>query len=127
MRLSNIFYVIARLCLLLGCALLVPLAFSIYYNDGMILVFSTLAAALILLSFTTKFYRETPSELTTREGFLIVTLSWLALAFLGSIPFMASGHVSGFIDALFETISGFTTTGATILADIERLPRRLLV
>ncbi|HNS14812.1 MAG TPA: potassium transporter TrkG [Syntrophorhabdaceae bacterium] len=127
MRLSNIFYVLARLCLLLGCALLVPLAFSVYYNDGMILVFSTLAAALILLSFTTKFYRETPSELTTREGFLIVTLSWLALAFLGSIPFMASGHVSGFIDALFETISGFTTTGSTILADIERLPRSLLV
>ncbi len=127
MRLSNIFYVLARLCLLQGCALLLPLAFALYYNDGMILIFSVLAAALILLSLTTKLYRETPSELTIREGFLIVTLSWLSLAFFGAIPFIASGHVNGCIDALFETISGYTTTGATILTDIELLPKSLLV
>lgn len=127
MRLLNIFYVLARLCLLQGCALLVPLAFAVYYNDGMILIFSALAAILLLLSFTTKLYRETPSELTTREGFLIVTLSWLALTLFGSVPFVASGHISGYIDAFFETMSGFTTTGATILTDIERLPKSLLV
>lgn len=127
MRLLNIFYVLARLCLLQGCALLVPLSFAVYYNDGMILIFSVLAAGLFLLSFTTKLYRETPSELTIREGFLIVTLSWLVLALFGSIPFVASGYISGYIDAFFETVSGFTTTGATILTDIERLPKSLLV
>ncbi|MDD5009856.1 MAG: TrkH family potassium uptake protein [Syntrophorhabdaceae bacterium] len=127
MRLSNIFYVLARLCLLQGCALLVPLAFAVYYNDGMILIFSALAAGLFLLSLTTKLYRELPSELTIREGFLIVTLSWLVLALFGSIPFVASGYISGYIDAFFETMSGFTTTGATILTNIERLPKSLLV
>jgi len=65
--------------------------------------------------------------LTNREGFLFVSLSWLVAGLLGAIPFTVSGYIPSYIDAVFETISGFTTTGASILTNIEALPRSLLL
>ncbi len=64
--------------------------------------------------------------LSTRSGFFLVTLSWLGAAGVGAIPFVISGYVPSYTDAFFETMSGFTTTGATILTDIEALPYSLL-
>ena len=61
-----------------------------------------------------------------REGYLIVTLSWITVSLFGSLPFIFSGTITSFTDAFFETISGFTTTGATILTDIESLPKSIL-
>ena len=61
-----------------------------------------------------------------REGFAVVSLSWIIMSFFGSLPFVLSGEIPSFIDAFFETVSGFTTTGATILSDIEALPKSLL-
>lgn len=62
-----------------------------------------------------------------REGFVTVALSWLALSIVGSLPFLISGAIPTVIDALFETVSGFTTTGASILSDVESLPRCILL
>ncbi len=64
--------------------------------------------------------------LSTRSGFFLVTLSWLGAAGVGALPFVISGYVPSYTDAFFETMSGFTTTGATILSDIEALPYSLL-
>ncbi len=61
-----------------------------------------------------------------REGMLCVAASWLALSLLGCLPFWISGEISRFVDALFETVSGFTTTGASILSDVESLSKSLL-
>ena len=61
-----------------------------------------------------------------REGLVCVGLSWVTLSILGCLPFFLSGHIPNFIDALFETVSGFTTTGASILSDVENLPKGLL-
>ncbi|MBO5203949.1 MAG: TrkH family potassium uptake protein [Clostridia bacterium] len=65
--------------------------------------------------------------LYAREGFVIVSLSWIFLSLFGSIPFMLSGTIPSFIDALFETVSGFTTTGASILSSVEDIPRSMLM
>ena len=62
----------------------------------------------------------------TREGLVIVALSWLVLSIVGAIPFVLSGAIPHPVDALFETVSGFTTTGASILTDVEILPRSIL-
>lgn len=70
---------------------------------------------------------EKPKDLNPREAFLIVSLSWISYSFFGSIPFMISGYIPNLTDAFFETISGFTTTGATILKGIETLPKSLLL
>ena len=61
-----------------------------------------------------------------REGYLIVTLSWIVISAFGTLPFIISGAISSFTNAYFETISGFTTTGASILTDIESLPKNIL-
>jgi len=68
-----------------------------------------------------------PDHLSLHEGFLIVSLSWVIMSFLGALPFMLSGFIPSLTDAFFETMSGFTTTGASILEDIEALPKSLLV
>jgi len=67
-----------------------------------------------------------PAELSVREGFLIVALTWVVSSVLGALPFMISGAIPSFTDAFFETMSGFTTTGASILKDVEALPKSLL-
>ena len=61
-----------------------------------------------------------------REGLVCVGSSWIVLSILGCLPFFLSGHIPNFVDALFETVSGFTTTGASILSDVESLPKGLL-
>ena len=62
----------------------------------------------------------------TAEGFVTVSLSWILLSVMGALPFLFSGYITNPVDALFETVSGFTTTGASILSDVEALPRCLL-
>lgn len=62
----------------------------------------------------------------SKEGFVIVALSWIVLSMFGCIPFVISGYIPNFVHAFFETVSGFTTTGASILSDVEALPKSLL-
>lgn len=127
MKLSNIAYTISVLSLILTAAFILPLSFSIYYRDGLELVYASQMAIMLFLGLSLKFFLQRPTELTIREGFLTVALSWLVLSLLGCFPFMVSGFIPGFTDAFFETISGFTTTGASILTDIEALPKSLLL
>lgn len=102
--------------------------FSIYFNhdDILAIIISsliTIISGLILWFFT----RNADKQLLgKREGYLIVTLGWLVMSIFGSIPFLIHGSINSFTDAFFETVSGFTTTGATILQDIEKLPAGLL-
>ena len=63
----------------------------------------------------------------TREGFVSVGLGWVVLSMTGAIPFVMDGCIKSYVDALFEVVSGFTTTGATILTDVEVLPRSMLM
>jgi trk system potassium uptake protein TrkH len=65
-------------------------------------------------------------ELRSKDGYLVVTLGWLLMSFFGSLPYVLSGAIPSYPDAFFESISGFTTTGATILTDIEVLPKDIL-
>lgn len=102
--------------------------FSVYYghDDIVAILISagiTIGFGLILLFFTRDADRI---QLGKREGYLIVTLSYLAVTLFGSLPFMIYGGIPSFTDAFFETMSGITTTGATILTNIEALPYGLL-
>jgi trk system potassium uptake protein len=126
-KFSNVVYVLSRLWLILGACFIVPLAFSLYYHDGLHLVFIIEALALAVIYLLVRQVAGQPAELSIREGFLAVTLSWTSLALFGCIPFIFSGFIPSLTDAYFEAMSGFTTTGATILTDIEVLPPSLLV
>ncbi len=90
--------------------------------------FSILVTAVICLVLGLLAIRKKPSrtKLYAREGFISVALSWFVLSIFGALPFYISGYIPSMIDAVFETASGFTTTGASILSDVEALPRCLL-
>ncbi|MDD2386901.1 MAG: potassium transporter TrkG [Bacteroidales bacterium] len=83
----------------------------------------TLLVGLILVLL----FRKTDKKVEKREAYLIVTFSWILLSFFGSLPFYISGAIPVYADAFFETISGFTTTGASILNNIEEIPHGLLL
>ncbi|MDH5396674.1 MAG: TrkH family potassium uptake protein [Cyclobacteriaceae bacterium] len=102
-----------------------PWAF-IYHEPWAYLVLSgsiTVAMGFILFQFGKKTQNK---ELKKKDGYLIVTLGWLTMSLFGTIPYLLSGGIPDFTNAFFETISGFTTTGASILNDIESLPKALL-
>ncbi len=83
-------------------------------------------AALLGASLIANIRKPEVKEFYAREGFLIVALAWIVVSAFGALPFFLSGGIPSYIDSLFETVSGFTTTGATILTDIEALPYSLL-
>ncbi len=106
--------------------MLSSVAFSFYYKDNQWPKFLEIIAFGVILGFTGIILtKDAPKELNRKEGFLLVTLSWIVVSAFGSLPYMLIGHLD-FTDAFFETMSGFTTTGASILEDIEALPKSLL-
>ena len=100
---------------------------SWYYQDGITMQISI--ASLItmftgtFLMFLTRSHRK---EVKTREGYIVVTFGWIFMAFSGTLPYVISDAIPSFTNAFFETMSGYTTTGATILKDIESIPKSLL-
>lgn len=99
---------------------------SLWYRDGEAWIF-TLSAAIALVVGVTTWYpaRNAREDLGTREGFIVVTLFWCILGAISALPFWIGVHV-GFTDAIFEAISGFTTTGATVLTGLDNLPQSVL-
>jgi trk system potassium uptake protein TrkH len=126
MRTGGVLNILGKLLLLLSLFLLTPIPFSYYYQDGMVIVFlaSSIFGALAGGALVCSFYPET--DLGYRDGFAVVVFSWLGLAFLGALPFYFSGSMDSFVDCLFESMSGFTTTGSTILSRVEVLPESVL-
>jgi trk system potassium uptake protein len=124
---GRIINIIGHLIVIEGLFILSCLVPSLIYADGdsPALLFAALLALVTggVMWFLT---RGADRSVTKREGFIIVSLVWVVFSLFGSLPFWLSGSVPTFTDAFFETISGFTTTGATILTDIEALPRGLL-
>ena len=105
-----------------------PLGFSIYHEDGMTSSFLissgiTLFVGLCLRFFLRKFKE---AEIKRREGFLIVTVSWVTMTLFGTLPYVISESIPNFSNAFFETMSGFSTTGASILNNIEEMPHSIL-
>lgn len=107
-----------------GTAFLLPLISAIVYKES---IFPYLISLLLstAIGFGLEHFAKESREIGLREGFLAVSLVWLLLAFFGSLPYMLSGH--SLIDAYFEAMSGFTTTGASIMRRLEDLPRALLL
>ena len=117
---------IGQVLLVESALMLIPLAVALLYGggDAMAILISLVitAAAGELLSLL----RPRSDNLRAREGFAVVALGWILVSFFGCLPFRLHGCIPKLVDAYFETVSGFTTTGATILTDVEVLPKGLL-
>jgi len=114
--------------ILLAIAMLPSLAIGIYDNESMSAASFMLVIIILLFLgiFFNKFISHSTYKLKNRDGFLIVSLTWFLASLIGSMPFYLSGYIPNFADAFFESASGFSTTGASILTEIESLPRSIL-
>ncbi len=126
MHFRSIAYVIGTLLLVASIAMLFPIAVSLIYQEG------DLSA--LLISVTVAFgmglplwwFKPSHYELSFRDAVLIAVLGWVVISAVSTLPFIIHGSIPSFTDAFFEMMSGFTTTGATILNDIESVPHGLL-
>ncbi len=127
MNYSMIRYTLGWLLLFETAFFVLPLICSLIYSDGATLAF--LFSMLICAALGSIMIIRKPKKtgFYAKEGFVIVSLSWIFLSIFGAMPFMFSGVTSSYIDALFETASGFTTTGASIFTEVEWLPKSILL
>lgn len=123
-----IFNVLGLLLMLNGIFMLFCIPFSLYFSEGdfwPIIKSGTITVMVGMIIFLlTKNVKS--KELKKKDGYLIVTFGWLTMSLFGTLPYLLSGSIPDFTDAFFETISGFTTTGATILTDIESIDKGIL-
>ncbi len=122
MNKKMIIYILGKMLGVEGALLLIPALVSLIYGEKTGVSFLIVAAVLgvIFLIFGRK--KPKNNRIYGKEGFAIVGLAWILWSLFGAIPFVITGSVPNYIDAFFETVSGFTTTGSTILQEIESLP-----
>ncbi len=125
---AHIFYVVGLSLVFESFFILGAMAISLFYSDGQIialfLAFVTVLAS--GLTFVGILYKKAQIDPTRKDGFVGVAISWIAISFFGALPYIYTGLIPVWIDAFFESTSGFTTTGSSILMDIEALPPSLL-
>ena len=107
--------------------MLVPLITGLCYAEAEVWYFAVTALICAAIGSLCIWKKPKDPVLYAREGFVIVALSWIILSLFGAIPFFVSGTIPNYVDAVFETVSGFTTTGASILSAVEPLPRCMLM
>lgn len=107
--------------------LVLPLIVSLIYGNGCTVAFLITIAVAVAIALPLIIFCKTENKrIYSKEGFVIVSLAWIIMSVIGTLPFVISGEIPSFIDAFFETVSGFTTTGASILTDVEGMSEGLL-
>ena len=124
---KTVFFTLGILLIILGVAMIVPLAFQLIYKE---LDSTFVVSGIITITFGVLFFLSNIDHLksiNTQQAFLLTALSWLSIATFGSLPFFFSGLNLSITDSFFESMSGITTTGATILNNLESSPKGILV
>lgn len=126
MNYNTIFNITGKVIRFEAALLLIPLAVALWYREDPMPFLIAILIALILGTSLVKFFKDKNDTILMRDGFVIVSLAWIGLSIIGAFPFMIGGEIPNFCDAFFETVSGFTTTGASILTDVEAMSKGLL-
>lgn len=131
MNYRSVLFVIGRIFIILALLMILPLLVCVYYNlNGFAEAsYASFIIPIILLMISgvlLVLFRPKQIRIFAREGFAICGISWILISVFGALPFVISGCIPDFIDAFFETASGFSTTGATILSEIGSLPKSIL-
>lgn len=126
MNLTAIGNVLSTLLLVTGGSMLLPVACALIYGEDDLLSLGISCAIIVLLGLVLRGFFRRVEELSFKDGLLMATLGWVIISALSALPFMIHGSIPSFTDGFFEMMSGYTTTGATILTDIEALPHGLL-
>ncbi len=117
-----VFFIIGWILKFEAVFLLLPSLVGLFYHEfRQSLTYLCIAVLCLVLGVLCSFYGKRSSQLYPKDGFVSVSLGWIVMSIFGALPFVLTGEIPGFTDALFETISGFTTTGASILTNVEAL------
>lgn len=127
MNYSIIIFIIGWILKLEAVFMLLPCAAALIYQESEITAFLITMAVCLAVGLPLTRKKPGKKAFYTKEGFVTAALSWIVLSVMGALPFVISGCIPHPIDALFETVSGFTTTGASILSDVEALPYCMLI
>ena len=127
MNYKMVFYMMGQICKVVGVFMALPIIVGfIYGEEHVALSFGLPMLSLIFFGILLTIRKPKDNSVFSMEGFVSVAASWIAISVFGSLPFILSGEINDFPSALFETVSGFTTTGATILEDVEKMSRSCL-
>lgn len=119
-------YIVGQIVRVEGILMALPLICGLIYGEGLQLGFLIPIIIALLLGTLLTVKRPTDSAIYAKEGFVSVALSWIVMSLIGTLPFLIGGYTTSFADAFFETVSGFTTTGASIFAEVESLDHSIL-
>ena len=119
-------YILCRMLGVEAALLLVPVLVAVIYQEKCGIVFLIPIVILCLLFWVAGRKRPEHGQIYGKEGMVIVALAWILWSLFGAMPFTLSGYIPSYVDAFFETVSGFTTTGSSIIPDVEVLPHCLL-
>ncbi len=126
MNYRMIAYSMGRIMIVIAATMTLPMLLSVYYHEGLVTAY--LIPIIISLVLGAAVSLKAPENKTffMREGMVIVGLSWILISLIGGLPFYLSRQIPSFADCFFETVSGFTTTGSTILTNVEGMSKSLL-
>ena len=119
-------YIIGQIVRVEGVLMLPPLVVSLIYGEDAFAAFFLPAVISVIVGTLLTIRKPSNTDIFAKEGFVTVGLSWIIMSLIGALPFVIDGCIPSFVDAFFETVSGFTTTGASILTEVESLGRGIL-
>ena len=118
-------YLLGLILLIEAALMVLPASVALAYSES-VMPFLITIAVLIVVSLPFVLFRPQNRRIFAKDGFVVVASAWILMSAFGAMPFVISGAIPNYVDALFETVSGFTTTGATILTEVESLPKGIL-
>ena len=119
--------IISKILMVEGLLLLLPSLVGFYYkeiNDA--IIFALVGLITMAITFILSKIKVNDNKFYAKEGFIIIAVIWILWSLVGALPFTLQGYIPNYVDSIFETVSGFTTTGSTILTDIEHLSKSML-
>ncbi|MBQ7010836.1 MAG: TrkH family potassium uptake protein [Clostridia bacterium] len=121
MSIKSVLYILGKVVFLLGLLMLIPLAIALFMKEDTVVAYASVAAASLAVGAIGFCRKRKKLTIRAREGLAIAGLVWIVVSFISALPFFISREIPSLLDAMFETVSGYTTTGSTILTDIEAL------
>ena len=125
MNYSIIRYILCKILEFAALFMALPCLVGIIYRERAVFSFAIVMAGCLAVSLAGRRFKPTSKVFYAKEGFVTVSLSWMLLSLVGALPFYLSGEFPTYVDALYETVSGLTTTGSTVLGDVECLSRSI--
>jgi trk system potassium uptake protein TrkH len=125
---KTVLNILSKICTLEAVLMLIPACVALYYNEMrtfkvfILVALSVAAIQLPIFIFT----RQKEMDVNSRDGIAVAALGWIVISFYGCLPFYISGEIPNFVDALFESISGFTTTGSSILTSVDEMTKGMM-